>query len=88
MKQQFIISVAAGSIWLALAGAAQAESMRCGDQIISGGQIHPIDKYEVLKRCGEPTERNGNTWVYEKPGEIRRTLYFNAEGQLDSIEED
>ena len=34
---------------------ALAQEMRCGNLLISGDQIHPLLKEQVLKECGEPT---------------------------------
>jgi len=65
--------------------AAQATSMRCGSHIISGEQRHGIGRYEVLKRCGEPTERYGDTWIYDEPGKDRRVLRFGPDGTLSDI---
>ena len=59
--------------------------MRCGNHIISSGQRHAMGKYEVLKRCGEPTERYGNTWIYDEPGKMRRVLRFGQDGLLSDI---
>ena len=45
---------------------ASAGSMKCGVHIIDeGGRTGP-GMYEILKKCGEPTFREGRTWVYEK----------------------
>jgi hypothetical protein len=61
-----------------------AGSMRCGQHIISeGGRAGP-GTYEVLKRCGEPTFRQGNSWVYEK-GTKRYVIVFKDSGQISSI---
>ena len=61
-----------------------AGSMRCGSHIISeGGRAGP-GTYEVLKRCGEPTFRQGNSWVYEK-GKKRYVIVFKDSGQISSI---
>lgn len=64
----------------------QGDSMRCGSHIISTGQRDGIGKYEVLKRCGEPTERRGNVWIYDEPGKPRRALRFGADGALTDID--
>lgn len=64
---------------------AEAGSMRCGSHIISDGQRHGIGRYEVQKRCGEPTERYGDTWIYDKPGQARRALSFGPDGTLRDI---
>jgi len=60
-------------------------SMRCGTHLISSNPASPSGKYEILKRCGEPTERYGDTWIY-KSGSVTRTLNFNSSGQLQSIQ--
>ncbi len=61
-----------------------AGSMRCGSHMISdGGRSGPIT-YEVLKRCGEPTFRQGNYWVYEK-GKKRYVIVFNGNGGVARI---
>ena len=61
-----------------------AGSMRCGSHLISDGGRHGPGIYEVLKRCGEPTFRQGNSWVYEK-GNKRIVIIFNSKGSISSI---
>jgi len=61
-----------------------AGSMRCGSHIISDGGRTGPGTYEVLKRCGEPTFRQGNSWVYEK-GKKRYVIVFKDSGQISSI---
>lgn len=65
------------------AHAAFADSIRCGTHVISPSRNGP-GKYEVLKKCGEPSERWGYTWIY-KQGRNVRELTFAANGRLDSI---
>ena len=65
---------------------ALAGSMRCGSHIISTGGLHGPGKYEVLKKCGEPTTRSGNTWIYEKSGGVRYVVVFDAGGNLVRID--
>jgi hypothetical protein len=62
-----------------------ADSTRCGRHVISSGQRHGPDKYEVLKKCGEPTTRAGNTWIYEKSRGVTTLMVFDALGKLSSI---
>ena len=59
-----------------------ADSMRCGTHLIGDGGWRGPSMYEVLKKCGEPTYRNGNTWVYESSTKSRKVLRFNREGLL------
>ncbi len=64
---------------------ASASSMRCGTHIISSGQGNSPGQYEVLKRCGEPTFRQGNTWVYEMSSSVSRKIRFDNNGKILDI---
>lgn len=61
-------------------------SIRCGTHIVTPGGRHGPGKYEVLKKCGEPTARQGDTWVYEQPRDGKRVLRFDANGNLTRVE--
>jgi len=61
-----------------------AGSMRCGVHSIQDSGRVGSGKYEVLKKCGEPTFRQGNSWVYKKSGNSY-ILKFNDNGFLISI---
>jgi hypothetical protein len=63
---------------------ALAQEMRCGNLLISGDQIQPLLKEQVLKECGEPTSKEYTRWYYETQGKI---LVFNDNDELDHIEE-
>ena len=87
MKYKIIYSLVIALISsLFLFGEAFAGSMRCGTHIVSDSNRSGMGKYEVLKRCGEPTERFGNTWVYDQPGQSKKILRFNDSGLLMSID--
>ena len=60
-------------------------SMRCGTHLITTGGLHGPGKYEVLKKCGEPTVRSGDTWIYDKPGNVKYVVVFDASGYLARI---
>jgi len=62
-----------------------AGSMRCGSHMISTGGLHGPGKYEVLKKCGEPTVRSGDTWIYDRPGGVKYVVVFDAAGYLARI---
>jgi len=64
-----------------------AGSMRCGQHIISDGGRTGPGTYEVLKRCGEPTFRQGNTWVYVRGEKMRAIVVFKDNGEISSINE-
>jgi len=68
-----------------MVGTAFADSMRCGQHIISTGGLHGPGKYEVLKKCGEPTVRAGNTWIYEMSGGRKYVVVFDVGGYLMRI---
>ena len=80
--------IIASVVLCAIAGnPALANSMRCGTHLITGGDTGSPGKYEILKRCGEPTARYGNTWVYKKRG-VANVLRFTSEGQLNYIQKE
>lgn len=65
---------------------ASDRSIRCGTYLIhAGGGKDSSGMYEILKKCGEPEAKNGNTWLYLQ-GNMRRILTFNYEGRLQTIE--
>jgi len=64
---------------------AYAGSMKCGQHIISDGGRTGPGTYEVLKRCGEPSFRQGNTWVYERGEKRRVAVVFKDNGEISSI---
>ena len=65
---------------------ASDRSMRCGRYLIhAGGGRDSALMYEVLKKCGEPQAKQGNTWIYVQGG-MQRALSFNHEGRLQRIE--
>ena len=61
-----------------------AGSIRCGSHIISDGGRSGPGTYEVLKQCGEPTFRQGQTWIYDK-GKKRYVINFNDSGIVSSV---
>jgi len=62
-----------------------AASMKCGVHTIQDGGRPAIGKYEVYKKCGEPTVREGSTWVYDRKGAGRFILIFKDRGELSTI---
>lgn len=83
------LSAAAGAV-AALLGLSSAEaassSMRCSGKLVyAGGGRDSSHMYEVLKKCGEPVARRGNTWVYVQ-GSQQRLLTFDYQGRLQRIE--
>jgi hypothetical protein len=78
----------AGLLLILSAAAAHASdrSIRCGNNLVhAGGGKDSSGMYEVLKKCGEPVAKHGNTWIYEQ-GNMNRVLTFNHQGRLQTIE--
>lgn len=86
MKNTTMLTIAVALVSLVMVEIASARSIRCGTHVISTGQRSSPGMYEVLKRCGEPKARYGNTWVYEKSSSVSYTLTFDSNGQIRSIE--
>ena len=80
-----VTSVFALSLFLMELALAEG-SMRCGTHIISAGGRPGPGKYEVLKKCGEPTIRAGDTWIYDKPGTVKYVVFFDAHGYIARID--
>ncbi len=72
------------TLFCGLAQNTQAASMRCGTYLIQDGKRNATTKYEVLKKCGEPSSRMGYTWVYKISGRTKY-LQFDSSGSLISI---
>ncbi len=70
---------------LAFTAMPAAQAMKCGTHIISWGQGDSPGQYEVLKRCGEPTARQGNTWIYERSGATHK-IRFDDDGNILDID--
>jgi len=85
MTQIFKLSGAALVLVIVSSQPALAGSLRCGTHIISSGQGNSPGQYEVLKRCGEPTIRQGNTWIYDKSSSVKRTIRFDSQGNILDI---
>jgi hypothetical protein len=61
-------------------------SVRCGKWIVESGV--GLSNYAVLKKCGEPTFRDGNRWIYnESSRKFTKILVFH-EGKLEFIREE
>ena len=85
MTNTFKVSVAALLLAIVSMQPAVAGSMRCGTHIISSGQSNSPGQYEVLKRCGEPDFRQGDTWVYEKSSSVAHKVRFDRNGNIIDI---
>ena len=86
MTNTYKMIVAALLLATGALGPAVAGSMTCGTHMISSGQGNSPGQYEVLKRCGEPTYRQGNTWIYEKSSSVARKIRFDRNGNILEID--
>ena len=60
-----------------------ADSIRCGTHIIEDADLHKVVTIkEVIKKCGEPSYRKGDSLYYKKKG---KRLDFDTEGRLMSM---
>ena len=85
-KSAFLLTTGLILALVAIQTMASDRSMRCGTYLIhAGGGKDSAGMYEVLKKCGEPEAKNGNTWIYVQ-GSMRRILTFNYQGRLQRIE--
>ena len=86
-KKRAIGGCASAALMLFAGQAPGGGSMQCGIHLIHAGGRHSPSKYEVLKKCGEPTFREGNTWVYDSGRGSARILRFNRNGFVVNIQE-
>ncbi len=85
-KSAFLLTTGLILALVAIQSMASDRSMRCGTYLIyAGGGKDSAGMYEVLKKCGEPEAKSGNTWIYVQ-GSMRRILTFNYQGRLQRIE--
>ncbi len=63
---------------------AHSTSMRCGPHLIHGGGRHGPTDFEILRKCGEPSERRAKSWIYRISGR-KYELRFNGNRILLSI---
>ncbi|MGB5717496.1 MAG: hypothetical protein WBN81_10415 [Gammaproteobacteria bacterium] len=84
MKQSNRWLMLAAFLGMFAANLAQAGSISCGVHIIQdGSKRNSATKYEVLKKCGEPKIREGDTWIYSSGG--RETEVYFQNGVVQSI---
>ena len=84
-KLKFIVATLLLSVGLVESVQASG-SMSCGTHLVTAGEFSGPGMYEVLKKCGEPDERYGDTWVYRKSSSVAKVLIFTKEGRLKRID--
>jgi hypothetical protein len=83
MKHPILALTAAGLLLLPALQPVTAGTLTCGNYLFTGSSRTPTTKYEILKKCGEPKYREGDTWVYERAG-TPMYVHFKS-GQVTSI---
>ena len=84
MKQSSRWLMLAGVLGMFAVNSAQAGSISCGvHKIQDGSASSNATKYEVLKKCGEPKIREGDSWIYSSGG--RETEVYFQNGKVQSI---
>ena len=84
MKQSSRWLMLAGVLGMFAVNSAQAGSISCGvHKIQDGSASSNATKYEVLKKCGEPKIREGDSWIYSRGG--RETEVYFQNGKVQSI---
>ena len=87
INRRILTGTAFAALMLFASQPLSAGSMRCGAHVIQDGGRSGPGKYEVLKKCGEPAFRQGNTWVYDLGSNRRKVFHFNDSGLLTTIQD-
>lgn len=79
MKKSIIFVVFASFMLVSLDS--NAASIRCGTKNFSSTtRVAPLQS-DILKACGEPTERRGGAWIYKKKGKMLKFV----DGKLKDV---
>ncbi len=65
-------------------GASSGETFVCGQHVIETGT--GVTKYEVLQKCGEPTEKAEDRWYYANQSGGRTVVLVWQIGTLEQIQ--
>ncbi len=64
--------------------ASLADLMYCGKKLVNPGD----SKFDVLQKCGEPTYKDANRWIYQQgTGKFNKILIFEGD-KVGFIKED
>ena len=84
MKTKYQVALSTLALTLLAFQPGSAVAMSCGTHVISSGQENSPGQYEVLKRCGEPDSRQGDTWIYKR-GSVTKKIRFDRNGRILEI---
>lgn len=60
--------------------------VRCGNVLLQSGV--GTSQYLVAQKCGEPTFRDGNRWIYDRGESFITILVFKENGELTFVEDE
>lgn len=83
MKTKNYLNVASLILIFFLLCEIASASMRCGTNLITAGQRNRTSQAEVVKKCGTPYSKSGNSWIYIKGNQVYRLKF--TEGGLREI---
>ena len=78
-----VVMATVTGLLLTVMQSASAGTINCGVHLIQDDTRIAVTKYEVLKKCGEPKLREGDTWFYEKSGSTVEITFKS--GRISSI---
>ncbi len=71
MKPEYL-SVMLFALVTSITSPVYADSLECNGNIVSAG----ITEEQLLDACGEPTSRDGENWIYSRPGSLPTLVTF------------
>lgn len=60
--------------------------VRCGNVLLQSGV--GTSQYLVAQKCGAPTVRDGNRWIYDRGEGFVRILVFKENGELTFVKDE
>jgi hypothetical protein len=61
---------------------AWADTLQCGTNLVNVGD----EVYTLLEKCGEPTLKDGDNWIYNQGPDSLVMVVQIAEGKVQSIQ--
>lgn len=75
-----VLLVAGSAAW----ASGDTHTIRCGTGLVDVND----SVAKLVERCGEPTEKVENQWIYDRgPTQMKLIVYVGADGNIQSMEE-
>lgn len=74
MKLSEMWTIIGFALLLAATSSASADSMQCNGNLVSSGD----SQASVLEKCGEPTSRDGDQWMYQLDDSLSKIVTFGG----------